>query len=229
MEVFRTWKTEFCCSVKHWMITVYLVLFTFSLSVVGKYDVMEAGRRAAASWTVGAGVVRPLLPCSHSDETLTGVVRREFPSKANQTVRSNKSKKYDHSDDSPCEEEDVAMTTSGGKDAGRHVNGGGESGFKVPKTTSGSSSSYRPAPTEVIAEKRKKRTPSTTSKQLHIGALFELSDEGGNSSTGGGAGGQSDLAAAKMAIRDINDKQFVPGYHLELIYNDTKVSPLELG
>lgn len=60
--------------------------------------------------------------------------------------------------------------------------------------------------------------PESGPQKLYIGGLFELSNSSG--STGDG---KLDLASAKMAIDHVNSQQFVPGYELELIYNDTKV------
>ena len=57
----------------------------------------------------------------------------------------------------------------------------------------------------------------TTLKTLYIGGLFDLS--GGIPSSND----QSELAAAQLALRHINDQRYVPGYRLELVYNDTKV------
>ena len=54
-------------------------------------------------------------------------------------------------------------------------------------------------------------------KTLHIGGLFELTDTAGTTS------GQSELAAARLAVSHINRKRVVPGYKLQLVQNDTKV------
>jgi len=54
-------------------------------------------------------------------------------------------------------------------------------------------------------------------KKLYIGGLFDLS--GGIPSTND----FSELAAAQLALRHINEQRYVPGYQLELVYNDTKV------
>ncbi|KAI0240329.1 hypothetical protein LSAT2_008979, partial [Lamellibrachia satsuma] len=59
----------------------------------------------------------------------------------------------------------------------------------------------------------------TTLKKLFIGGLFDLS--GGIPSSND----QSELAAALLALRHINDQRYVPGYQLELVYNDTKCDP----
>lgn len=56
-------------------------------------------------------------------------------------------------------------------------------------------------------------------RTLHIGGLFELSD------TIGAQNGRSELAAAEMAVRHINQQDVVSGYTLKLVHNDTKVSP----
>lgn len=60
--------------------------------------------------------------------------------------------------------------------------------------------------------------PNSGPNKLYIGGLFELSNCSGSMGSG-----KSDLASAKMAIDHVNSRQFVPGYELELIYNDTKV------
>ncbi|GFS09776.1 gamma-aminobutyric acid type B receptor subunit 1 [Elysia marginata] len=52
-------------------------------------------------------------------------------------------------------------------------------------------------------------------KTLHIGGFFELSGAyPGN--------GQSDLDAALLAIEHVNDQHIIPGYRLELLFNDSK-------
>lgn len=55
--------------------------------------------------------------------------------------------------------------------------------------------------------------------KVSVLGLFELSTR-----TGTRPEGQSELAAAQMAIKHINDRSLLPGYTLELLTNDTKVS-----
>ena len=56
-------------------------------------------------------------------------------------------------------------------------------------------------------------------RTLHIGGFFELSGPyPGN--------GQSDLDAALLAIDHVNDQFIIPGYRLELLFNDSKVRAL---
>ena len=55
-------------------------------------------------------------------------------------------------------------------------------------------------------------------KKLYIGGLFELSDTSYTKT------GTSELAAATLALKHINEKQFIPGYYLDMVYNDTMVS-----
>ncbi|KAK0064724.1 gamma-aminobutyric acid type B receptor subunit 1 [Biomphalaria pfeifferi] len=52
---------------------------------------------------------------------------------------------------------------------------------------------------------------------LYIGGLFELSSRDGPN-------GYSELDAALLAISHINDQNIIPGYKLNLLYNDSKVS-----
>lgn len=56
--------------------------------------------------------------------------------------------------------------------------------------------------------------------KLYIGGLFELND------TKVAVNGRSELDAALLAVQHINDKGFIPGYHLEMVYNDTKVGTI---
>ena len=56
------------------------------------------------------------------------------------------------------------------------------------------------------------------SPNIYIGGLFELSD-----TPVGITYGQSELAAAQLAIRHINQQRILPGYKLHMFYNDTKV------
>ena len=55
--------------------------------------------------------------------------------------------------------------------------------------------------------------------RVYIGGLFELTDTPGIVTYG-----RSELAAAKLAIRHINQQGILPGYKLHMVYNDTKVS-----
>ena len=54
--------------------------------------------------------------------------------------------------------------------------------------------------------------------KLYIGGLFELTDTSYTKT------GKSELAAATLALRHINEQQFIPGYYLDMVYNDTRVS-----
>ena len=54
---------------------------------------------------------------------------------------------------------------------------------------------------------------------VYIGGLFELTDTPGIVTYG-----RSELASAQLAIRHINEKGILPGYKLNMLYNDTKVS-----
>lgn len=55
---------------------------------------------------------------------------------------------------------------------------------------------------------------------LYIGGLFELSDSGLEKDA------KSELDAALLGIRHVNEMEIVPGYNLHLVYNDSKVSNL---
>ena len=55
-------------------------------------------------------------------------------------------------------------------------------------------------------------------RTLYIGGLFELSDNSHEASA------RSELDAALLAVRHVNEKGVVPGYNLQLVYNDSKVS-----
>ena len=59
--------------------------------------------------------------------------------------------------------------------------------------------------------------------RVYIGGLFELTDTPGIVTYG-----RSELAAAKLAIRHINQQGILPGYKLHMVYNDTKVSAASL-
>ena len=63
--------------------------------------------------------------------------------------------------------------------------------------------------------------PNANLKTLYIGGLFELSD------TSFTVTGLSELAAATLAIQHINEQKFIPGYQLDMVYNDTKVSTIQ--
>lgn len=67
------------------------------------------------------------------------------------------------------------------------------------------------------------RFPSERSKDkrtvVSLLGLFELSTKDGERPEG-----RSELAAAHLAVKHINSKKLLPGYTLELLYNDTKVS-----
>ena len=52
---------------------------------------------------------------------------------------------------------------------------------------------------------------------LYIGGLFALSNAIPSKND------KSELAAAELALRHINEQRYVRGYQLELVYNDTKV------
>jgi hypothetical protein len=54
--------------------------------------------------------------------------------------------------------------------------------------------------------------------KLYIGGLFELTDTSYTKT------GRSELAAATLALRHINEQNFIPGYYLDMVYNDTMVS-----
>lgn len=56
-------------------------------------------------------------------------------------------------------------------------------------------------------------------RNVYIGGLFELTDTPGIVTYG-----RSELAAAKLAIRHINQQGLLPGYKLHMVYNDTKVN-----
>ncbi len=56
------------------------------------------------------------------------------------------------------------------------------------------------------------------SPNIYIGGLFELSE-----TPAGITYGQSELAAAQLAIRHINQQRILLGYKLHMLYNDTKV------
>ncbi|XP_069683168.1 uncharacterized protein [Periplaneta americana] len=70
---------------------------------------------------------------------------------------------------------------------------------------------------------------STTNKtwnnleRITLLGLFEMTTRNGER-----AEGRSELAAARLAISHINQKQLLPGYQLELITNDTKVTRMFL-
>lgn len=55
-------------------------------------------------------------------------------------------------------------------------------------------------------------------RNINILGLFELSTKWGQREEG-----RSEMAAAYLAIKHVNDHQIVPGYIFKLIANDTKV------
>jgi hypothetical protein len=56
-------------------------------------------------------------------------------------------------------------------------------------------------------------------ERITVLGLFELTTRAGER-----AEGRSELAAARLAVSHINEKRLLPGYQLELITNDTKVT-----
>ena len=73
-----------------------------------------------------------------------------------------------------------------------------------------------------IAPTQRNRSAECTSgadnlKTLYIGGLFALSNAIPSRND------TSELAAAELALRHINEQRYVRGYQLELVYNDTKV------
>jgi hypothetical protein len=56
-------------------------------------------------------------------------------------------------------------------------------------------------------------------KRITVLGLFEMTSRAGDRSEG-----RSELAAARLAITHVNEKRILPGYQLELITNDTKVT-----
>ncbi|KAL8607269.1 hypothetical protein ACOMHN_047600 [Nucella lapillus] len=79
------------------------------------------------------------------------------------------------------------------------------------------------SPQEVTDEKPVSRTAKQNysgfpeEKVLYIGGIFELSQNSHAESA------RSELDAALLAIRHVNDKQVVPGYRLQLVFNDSKI------
>ena len=76
-----------------------------------------------------------------------------------------------------------------------------------------------------IAPAHRNRSDEYTSgadnlKTLYIGGLFALSNANPSRND------KSELAAAELALRHINEQRYVRGYQLELVYNDTKVCKL---
>ena len=61
--------------------------------------------------------------------------------------------------------------------------------------------------------------PSDHLERITVLGLFDMTTR-----TGERTEGRSELAAARLAVRHINEKQLLDGYQLELITNDTKVS-----
>lgn len=62
------------------------------------------------------------------------------------------------------------------------------------------------------------RTISDSNEVLHILGLFELSTKWGER-----VEGLSEIAAAQLAIKHVNDFDVLPDYTLKLLVNDTKV------
>jgi hypothetical protein len=61
--------------------------------------------------------------------------------------------------------------------------------------------------------------PSDHLERITVLGLFEMTTR-----TGERPEGRSELAAARLAVRHINERQLLAGYQLELVTNDTKVS-----
>jgi hypothetical protein len=61
--------------------------------------------------------------------------------------------------------------------------------------------------------------PSDHLERITVLGLFDMTTR-----TGERTEGRSELAAARLAVRHINEKQLLDGYQLELVTNDTKVS-----
>lgn len=58
-------------------------------------------------------------------------------------------------------------------------------------------------------------------ERITVLGLFEMTTRAGER-----AEGRSELAAARLAVRHINERHLIPGYQLELITNDTKVTSI---
>jgi gamma-aminobutyric acid type B receptor len=56
-------------------------------------------------------------------------------------------------------------------------------------------------------------------ERITVLGLFEMTTRAGER-----AEGHSELAAARLAVSHINEQRLLPGYQLELITNDTKVT-----
>ena len=54
-------------------------------------------------------------------------------------------------------------------------------------------------------------------KTIYIGGLFEITSD---SEVGEGC---TELAAARLALHHVNNARVIPGYRLDIVYNDTKV------
>jgi hypothetical protein len=63
------------------------------------------------------------------------------------------------------------------------------------------------------------KSPSDHVERITVLGLFDMTTR-----TGERPEGRSEMAAARLAVRHINDRQLLAGYQLELITNDTKVS-----
>lgn len=81
--------------------------------------------------------------------------------------------------------------------------------------------SFIETPTRIVAGNNfpNESNPNTLSKVSLLG-LFELTTLAG----GERWEGRSELAAAKLAVKHVNERRLLPGYVLELITNDTQVS-----
>lgn len=65
----------------------------------------------------------------------------------------------------------------------------------------------------------KSKSAGNLTEKVSILGLFEMSNRWGDRPEG-----RSELAAAKLAVRHVNKREVLPGFHLELHTNDTKVS-----
>lgn len=201
-----------------------LLLYTILVLFYGSGDLTDIKPQLTSSWRN-----RPVCPHSESVRDIAGC---DVQSKTNRTIRrTTNGANYERRSSAPTigdfafRNGSVAMTTTTKTTPGvEDVGSVRETGLKVPEKSSissshatASSSSTRMRWTGV--DTTHPSSEVATVKPLYIGALFELSGSG--SSRGSGL---SDLESAQLAIRHINERQFVPGYRLELIYNDTKVS-----
>nr|XP_022908051.1 gamma-aminobutyric acid type B receptor subunit 2 [Onthophagus taurus]XP_022908052.1 gamma-aminobutyric acid type B receptor subunit 2 [Onthophagus taurus] len=65
------------------------------------------------------------------------------------------------------------------------------------------------------------RTPGHDDKVIYFLGLFEMNDENGVEREEA----RSEVEAAKLAVRDVNSKDVLPGYFIKLLINDTKCDP----